>query len=233
MKKRMFVSLLVVILLLTNIVLAEETIERNIDRSVSQSSSSIPVWTYGIMGGSAILLIVAIILLLKFKKMPLPSTMPEKEEIKPFQELEKTKINEIKEEATIKAKPVVKDEVKKVLRITDDLLGKLPPEEAKKFVNSPDFKLYQRVMNDIYDPTAKDHEKIKKTAELLKKKVIDEDEAREHLGLKPKIIKPQKIKKASKEEILTKLKKGKKYEPKPSDRDHLRKRRSGKNKLHK
>lgn len=43
----------------------------------------------------------------------------------------------------------VEGDVKKVLRITDELLEKLPEEEIEKFVKSKDFKLYKNVMKHM------------------------------------------------------------------------------------
>ena len=41
---------------------------------------------------------------------------------------------------------VLEDDVKKVLLITDELLGKLPEEVINEFAQSDDFELYKKVM---------------------------------------------------------------------------------------
>lgn len=43
----------------------------------------------------------------------------------------------------------VEGDVKKVLKITDELLEKLPEEEIERFVKSKDFKLYKNVMKKM------------------------------------------------------------------------------------
>jgi len=42
---------------------------------------------------------------------------------------------------------VLEDDVKKVLLITDELLGKLPEEVINEFAQSDDFELYKKVMD--------------------------------------------------------------------------------------
>ncbi len=42
--------------------------------------------------------------------------------------------------------PLLDDEIKKVLTITDDLLGKLPEEIIDEFVKSKDFELYEKII---------------------------------------------------------------------------------------
>ncbi len=41
------------------------------------------------------------------------------------------------------------EDVKRVLRITDELLEKLPDEEIERFLKSADFRLYQKVMKRV------------------------------------------------------------------------------------
>ena len=46
--------------------------------------------------------------------------------------------------------PVLDEDVRKLLAITDELLGKLPEEVIEEFASSDDFALYQRVMNKFH-----------------------------------------------------------------------------------
>ncbi len=46
-----------------------------------------------------------------------------------------------------KETPVLDDEIRRLLNITDDLLGKLPDEVINEFAQSEDFKLYEKVMS--------------------------------------------------------------------------------------
>lgn len=66
----------------------------------------------------------------------------EKEIIKKEKELPKSRI--IKEKSSS-----MDEDIKKVLKITDNLLEKLPDEEIDKFAKSNDFKLYRKVMEKI------------------------------------------------------------------------------------
>jgi len=43
--------------------------------------------------------------------------------------------------------PIIDEDVRKLLRITDELLGKLPEEVIEEFATSDDFVLYQKIMN--------------------------------------------------------------------------------------
>lgn len=43
--------------------------------------------------------------------------------------------------------PLIDEDVRKLLRITDELLGKLPEEVIEEFATSDDFVLYQKIMN--------------------------------------------------------------------------------------
>jgi dipeptide/tripeptide permease len=43
--------------------------------------------------------------------------------------------------------PVVDEDIKKVLKITDELLGNLPDDVINKFAKSQEFELYERVLN--------------------------------------------------------------------------------------
>jgi sensor c-di-GMP phosphodiesterase-like protein len=43
------------------------------------------------------------------------------------------------------------EDVRKVLKITDELLEKLPEKEIKRFVNSDEFKIYRKVMKEVKD----------------------------------------------------------------------------------
>ena len=45
-----------------------------------------------------------------------------------------------------KEKPLLDDEIRKVLEITDNLLGKLPEEIIDEFVKSKDFELYEKII---------------------------------------------------------------------------------------
>ena len=45
-----------------------------------------------------------------------------------------------------KENPLLDDEIKKVLEITDNLLGKLPEEIIDEFVKSKDFELYEKII---------------------------------------------------------------------------------------
>ncbi|MBI4447975.1 hypothetical protein HY643_03265 [Candidatus Woesearchaeota archaeon] len=58
----------------------------------------------------------------------------------------------IREAAVLKKKEnslVTNEDVKKVLKITDSLLSKLPKEEVAKFAKSDDSKLYEKVLDGL------------------------------------------------------------------------------------
>jgi hypothetical protein len=46
-----------------------------------------------------------------------------------------------------KETPVLDNEIRRLLNITDELLGKLPDEVIDEFAKSEDFKLYEKVMS--------------------------------------------------------------------------------------
>ncbi len=52
-----------------------------------------------------------------------------------------------KEDNVAKETPILDDEIRKMLSITDELLGKLPEEVIDEFAQSEDFKLYEKVMS--------------------------------------------------------------------------------------
>lgn len=52
-----------------------------------------------------------------------------------------------KEENVAKETPILDDEIRKMLSITDELLGKLPDDVIDEFAQSEDFKLYEKVMS--------------------------------------------------------------------------------------
>ena len=45
-----------------------------------------------------------------------------------------------------KEKPLLDEDIKKVLAITDNLLGKLPEEIIDEFIKSKDYELYEKVI---------------------------------------------------------------------------------------
>jgi hypothetical protein len=123
----------------------------------------------------------------------------------------KEELEEIKEEIKQDAPGNLKEDVRKVLRITDDLLGKMEGSKLDAFVNSQDFDLYKKIMKKVYDPVKEDTElvnKLEKVMALFERKVVDKDEARKMLGLaeKKKEELPKKIVKMDKKQVLSELK---------------------------
>lgn len=117
--------------------------------------------------------------------------------------------NEFKEEVP----KILTDDVKKVLKTTDELLGELPEEKVKDFVKSSNFKQYKKVMKKVHDPLKKDRKAIKKLDKIItlfEKGAITKEEARQMLGLEK--FDPKKLDKLDKKEILAKIKDTKKYE---------------------
>jgi len=55
---------------------------------------------------------------------------------------------EVREKEKEGTKSVQRDDVSKVLKITDDLLGELPESTIEKFSRSDDFELYRKVLKE-------------------------------------------------------------------------------------
>ena len=105
---------------------------------------------------------------------------------------------------------ILEEDVKKVLRITDDLLGEMPEEKLNSFVHSPDFETYKMVMKKIYEPLQENKsalEKLAKVLDLFQKGVIDGDEARKMLDLPVRHLRVLKVEKKDKGQVLEELKK--------------------------
>lgn len=122
-------------------------------------------------------------------------------------------IKELKEELKEEMPKILNDDVKRVLKLTDEMLGKMPENNINDFVNSPDFETYKKVMKKVYEPMQKDNnllERIDKVITLLQKGIINKEEARKLLGLSEfRINKGESL---EKEELLNKLKETKNYE---------------------
>src|SRR3989344_4588025 len=92
----------------------------------------------------------------------------------------------LKEDILHEYPKVLDEDVKRVLQITDDLLGEIPEDKVDTFVHSPDFEVYKKVMKKVHEPLHENKEgleKIQKVLELFEKGVVDGDEARRLLGL--------------------------------------------------
>lgn len=101
--------------------------------------------------------------------------------------------------------PVLNEEVKRVLRITDKLLGKLSESEIEDFVSSSEFDNYKKVMRKAYQPLRPDLDalnKFEKVLVLLERKIITMEEARKMLHLPVKNISQKKIQPLSEKEVL-------------------------------
>lgn len=105
---------------------------------------------------------------------------------------------------------VLDEDVRRVLKITDDLLGEIPEQKIETFVHSPDFEVYKKVMKKVSEPLHENTEgveKMQKVLDLFEKGVIDIDEARKMLGLSIRHIHIVKTQKKDKDEVLQELKK--------------------------
>ncbi len=77
----------------------------------------------------------------------------EEKRLKKLQEQEEKKQHfcfwkkQAKDKVAEESIPVVDDDIKKVLLLTDDLLGKLPENVIEEFAQSKDFELYERVLS--------------------------------------------------------------------------------------
>ncbi len=54
----------------------------------------------------------------------------------------------------------IPEDIKKILIAVDQLLESLPEDELDKFINSPEFPIYKRIMNDIYGTLPDDDESM-------------------------------------------------------------------------
>ena len=116
----------------------------------------------------------------------------------------------LKEDIKQEFPKVLDEEVRKVLRITDDLLGKMPENLVDQFIHSPDFEIYKKVLKKVHEPLQENKnelEKLEKILSLLEKGLITGDEARRMLGLPVQSLHAQKIEKKDKGEVLEELKK--------------------------
>ncbi len=116
---------------------------------------------------------------------------------------------QLKEEIKDDLPKILTEDVKRVLRVTDDLLGKMPEDMVDEFVHSPDFETYKKVMKRIQQPLKKDKggaQKMEKVLTLLERKVIDMDEARSMLGLAVRKPRAQSVEKKTKKDVLQELK---------------------------
>ena len=104
---------------------------------------------------------------------------------------------------------VLDEDVRKVLKVTDDLLGELPDDKVDTFVHSADFETYKKVMKKVHEPLYQNKgevEKVQKILELFDKGVIDADEARKMLGLPVRHVHIVKTEKKDKAQVLDELK---------------------------
>lgn len=126
-------------------------------------------------------------------------------------EEQKKELLKLKDDIKQEYPKLLDEDVKRVLRITDDLLGKMPEEMVNSFVHSPDFEVYKKVLKKVHEPlkTAPqgDLEKLEKVVSLLEKGAITGDEARAMLGLPVRHLHAQKIEKKDKGQVLQELKK--------------------------
>lgn len=88
----------------------------------------------------------------KVVRIDTPTPSKDEEEIdRRIKELEEQARKAVKEREMLKAtnEEIIKDQsdVKKILQVLDDLLEKLPDLEIKKFADSEDFKLYEKVLD--------------------------------------------------------------------------------------
>ncbi len=116
----------------------------------------------------------------------------------------------LKEEIKSEYPKILEEEVKKVLRVTDDLLGQMSEEKVNAFVLSPEFETYKKVMKKVHEPLKEDKkvlEILDKVLDLFEKGLIEADEARKMLGLPIWNISPVKVEKKDKGEVLRQLKK--------------------------
>jgi hypothetical protein len=137
------------------------------------------------------------------------------EKIKKSSEEKKQELETLKEELVECYPKVLKEDVKKVLKTTDQLLGEMPDEQIYEFVHSEEFGEYKKVMKKVYDPVAENKnavEKLDKVLNLYQKDVIDISEARKMLGLPIRTVNPRSVGKKTKEEVLKTLKKQKEHE---------------------
>ncbi len=90
------------------------------------------------------------------KVVPVDSNTPTKDEeeinrkmAELEEEIKKTAEEREKLKAANKEVSKVRNDVKKILKILDDLLEKLPEQEIKRFADSEDFKLYEKVLDNF------------------------------------------------------------------------------------
>ena len=116
----------------------------------------------------------------------------------------------LKEDILHEFPKVLDQDVKRVLKITDDLLAKIPSDKADAFVHSADFELYKKVMKKVHEPlheSKEELERVSKILDLFEKGVIDSDEVRKLLGLPVRHLHVMKVEKKDKREVLQELKK--------------------------
>ena len=105
---------------------------------------------------------------------------------------------------------VLDEEIRNVLKVTDDLLGELPEEKVDTFVHSPTFEVYKKVMKKVHEPlrvNAEQTQNVQRVLELFEKGVVDADEARKMLGLPVRHLHIVKTEKKDKAQVLDELKK--------------------------
>ncbi|MEK6967875.1 MAG: hypothetical protein AABX51_04545 [Nanoarchaeota archaeon] len=123
-------------------------------------------------------------------------------------------------------------ELKRVLKTTDELLGKLPESEIWSFVSSPDFEIYKEVLKPILNNSPNDavekptpiaiaapvlDQDIKKDSETLSKIQKNhvpariEPEKSQKLSAKPPQIESQKPREEKKTEEIPQLKKSSEF----------------------
>ena len=113
---------------------------------------------------------------------------------------------EIKEEIP----RVLTEDVKKVLLLTDTLLGKMSEDLVDEFVHSKEFEIYKKVMKKVHRPLRRNKEGVEKLDKILtlyERKVITLDEARQMLGLPLRRKSQRQISKKGKIGVLETLKK--------------------------
>ena len=119
------------------------------------------------------------------------------------------KMVQLKDDIKQEMPKILTDDVKRVLRVTDDLLGQMPEDVVEKFVHSPDFELYKKVMKKVHEPLQNNEDelqKLDKVLTLLHTQVIDADEARKMLGLSIRHLEAKKVEKMDKKGVLSALK---------------------------
>jgi len=110
---------------------------------------------------------------------------------------------------------VSSEEMRKLLVMMDELLGKLPETEVDKFSRSKEFQTYKQALEEAKNTKEPDEkeESVQKVIKLIEQGKISEEKAREMLGLPKripkiaKLIQIPKVKEISKEHKESILKK--------------------------